>query len=275
MGLSWVFQVFSYNLVFLNLSVGICPWMNSAETAYSFVLRTKGAIEFNLPDSSRCKLHLCTQLSATICDDDIQPMTSSGHIKAQLPYSYSLFSGTLNWGCSSAALCDRSLTSGQRSPPSVSCTGHRQTYFLHGSDKKGLLETKLKLQLESYLAPAATTQSLLANCTSKQKQQSKLALTLQGQQRSVLFPPTCSLGAVQLRPLSQLEPQFFSAWLIKWICKLTKQHTRGPLSLIVLLELDMAPPLSLASNYSQWPLVVLQQKIPLQPKKHFPHRPPL
>ncbi len=34
------------------------------------------------------------------------------------------------------------------------------------------------------------------------------------------------------------------------------------------------PVLSLAANLSQWPLAVLQQKLVLQPKINFPHRPP-
>lgn len=34
-------------------------------------------------------------------------------------------------------------------------------------------------------------------------------------------------------------------------------------------------PLSLAYSFFQWPLTVLQRKNPLQPKNHFPHRPPL
>lgn len=33
--------------------------------------------------------------------------------------------------------------------------------------------------------------------------------------------------------------------------------------------LDTMAPLSLASSFALWPLMVLQQKIPLRPKKHF------
>ncbi len=38
----------------------------------------------------------------------------------------------------------------------------------------------------------------------------------------------------------------------------------------VLRELETGEPLSLASKLVEWPLVVLQQKIPLRPKKFFP-----
>ena len=40
----------------------------------------------------------------------------------------------------------------------------------------------------------------------------------------------------------------------------------------VLFNLDAVVLLSLVSNFALWPLAVLQQKVPLWPKKHFPHR---
>lgn len=68
------------------------------------------------------------------------------------------------------------------------------------------------------------------------------------------------------------------AWLCERFSRLIKRHREASCcSLSVFLDLDttasllsaLATSVSLTPNFAQWPLAVLQQKIPLGPKKHF------